>query len=81
LWDGKLLSAHLPQRYQVTPGVRQCQRIFRQPGFCLRKPRPQVAQSDRRWLQPLKKLRHRAGRKDIELWSLDECRCPPTRWP
>ena len=46
LWDGKLLSAHLVQRYQVVLGVRQCQRIFRQMGFRLRKPRPQVAQSD-----------------------------------
>jgi transposase len=26
--------------------VRQCQRLFRQLGFRLRKPRPQVAQSD-----------------------------------
>jgi transposase len=26
--------------------VRQCQRLFRQMGFRLRKPRPQVAQSD-----------------------------------
>lgn len=46
LWDGKLLSAHLRQRYGVTLGVRQCQRIFGQMGFRLRKPRPQVAQSD-----------------------------------
>ena len=46
LWDGKLLSAHLEQRYKVVLGVRQCQRIFRQLGFRLRKPRPQVAQSD-----------------------------------
>ena len=46
LWDGKLLSAHLQQRHQIALGVRQCQRIFRQMGFRLRKPRPQVAQSD-----------------------------------
>jgi transposase len=46
LWDGKLLSAHLRQRYGTTLGVRQCQRIFGQLGFRLRKPRPQVAQSD-----------------------------------
>ena len=46
LWDGKLLSAHLRQRYDVALGVRQCQRIFTQMGFRLRKPRPQVAQSD-----------------------------------
>lgn len=46
LWDGKLLCEHLRQRYGVTLGVRQCQRIFTQMGFRLRKPRPQVAQSD-----------------------------------
>lgn len=46
LWDGLLLSEHLRQRYRVKLGVRQCQRLFRQMGFRLRKPRPQVAQSD-----------------------------------
>lgn len=46
LWDGKLLSDHLRTQYGVTLGVRQCQRLFRQMGFRLRKPRPQVAQSD-----------------------------------
>jgi transposase len=46
LWDGKLLSAHLKVRYKIDLGVRQCQRIFTQLGFRLRKPRPQVAQSD-----------------------------------
>lgn len=46
LWDGRVLSEHLRQRYGVSLGVRQCQRIFGQMGFRLRKPRPQVAQSD-----------------------------------
>jgi len=46
LWDGKLLAAHLRLRYGVALGVRQCQRIFGHMGFRLRKPRPQVAQSD-----------------------------------
>ena len=46
LWDGKLLAEHLRRRYGVVLGVRQCQRIFGQMGFRLRKPRPQVAQSD-----------------------------------
>jgi transposase len=46
LWDGKMLAEHLRQRYGVALGVRQCQRIFGQMGFRLRKPRPQVAQSD-----------------------------------
>lgn len=46
LWDGKQLSAHLRRRYGVELGVRQCQRLFGPMGFRLRKPRPQVAQSD-----------------------------------
>lgn len=46
LWDGPVLSEHLRRRYRVKLGVRQCQRLFRQMGFRLRKPRPQVAQAD-----------------------------------
>ncbi len=47
LWDGPVLSEHLRRRYGVDLGVRQCQRLFRELGLRLRKPRPQVAQSDR----------------------------------
>ena len=46
LWDGKLLAEHLRRRYQVKLGVRQCQRLFRQMGFRLRKPRPVIAKAD-----------------------------------
>lgn len=46
LWDGPVLSEHLRRRYRVDLGVRQCQRMFRQRGFRLRKPRPQIAQAD-----------------------------------
>jgi len=46
LWDGPLLSEHLRRHYGIELGVRQCQRLFRQMGFRLRKPRPQVAQAD-----------------------------------
>lgn len=46
LWDGPLLAEHLRRRFGIALGVRQCQRLFRQLGFRLRKPRPQVAQSD-----------------------------------
>jgi transposase len=46
LWDGKLLSHHLCVRYDVELGVRQCQRVFRQMGFRLRKPRPVIAEGD-----------------------------------
>lgn len=46
LWDGKLLAEHLRRRYQVKLGVRQCQRLFGQMGFRLRKPRPVIANAD-----------------------------------
>jgi transposase len=46
LWDGKTLAAWLKRRHGVRLGVRQCQRLFRQFGFRLRKPRPMVAQAD-----------------------------------
>ncbi len=46
LWDVKTLSAWIEGRYGVRLGVRQCQRLFRQWGFRLRKPRPLVAHAD-----------------------------------
>lgn len=46
LWDGPLLSAFLKKQMGVALHVRQCQRMFRQMGFRLRKPRPQVATAD-----------------------------------
>jgi transposase len=46
MWDGPTLSSFLQTRLGVKLKVRQCQRLFRQLGFRLRKPRPQVAQSD-----------------------------------
>lgn len=46
LWDGKLLAEHLRRRHQVELGMRQCQRLFRQMGFRLRKPRPLIAKAD-----------------------------------
>lgn len=46
IWDGKTLSAFIQARFGVSLGVRQCQRIFRQLGFRLRKPRPVIARAD-----------------------------------
>lgn len=46
LWDGKTLQAWLTRRHRVPLGVRQCQRMFRQFGFRLRKPRPLIAHAD-----------------------------------
>jgi len=46
LWDGKTLSRWLERNYHLTLGVRQCQRIFRQLGYRLRKPRPALAHAN-----------------------------------
>lgn len=46
LWDGKTLAAFIEARWGVDLGVRQCQRLFRQFGFRLRKPRPLIAKAD-----------------------------------
>jgi len=46
LWDGKTLSAFIKKRFSVDIKVRQCQRLFRQLGFRLRKPRPLIASAD-----------------------------------
>jgi transposase len=43
LWDGKTLAAWIDKTYAVQLGVRQCQRLFRQLEFRLRKPRPVLA--------------------------------------
>jgi transposase len=46
LWDGKTLSAWIDKKYGIRLGVRQCQRLFRQFGFRLRKPRPLIAKAN-----------------------------------
>lgn len=46
LWDGKTLSAWIEKTYGIRLGVRQCQRLFRQFEFRLRKPRPVLARAD-----------------------------------
>lgn len=46
LWDGKTLAEWIKREYGIRLGVRQCQRLFRQLGFRLRKPRPAIARAD-----------------------------------
>lgn len=46
VWDGKTLSAFVKGRFGVDLKVRQCQRLFRQLGFRMRKPRPLIAHAD-----------------------------------
>lgn len=57
LWDGKLLSYFISQRFGVELGVRQCQRLFRRLGFRLRKPRPLIATADPERQKAFKKNR------------------------
>jgi transposase len=46
LWDGKTLASWIERQYGIDLGVRQCQRLLRQLGFPLRKPRPAIAQAN-----------------------------------
>jgi transposase len=46
IWDGKLLSAFIQKEFGITLGIRQCQRMFRQLGFRMRKPRPMIAHAN-----------------------------------
>ena len=62
LWDGKTLSAYLDRQYGVALGVRQCQRLFRQFGFRLRKPRGMVAKADPQMQEAHKKTQHNGGK-------------------
>jgi transposase len=55
LWDGKTLSAFVRREWAVRLGVRQCQRVFRQLGFRLRKPRPVLASADPEQQRAVKK--------------------------
>jgi transposase len=54
LWDGKTLSAWIEKTYGIQLGVRQCQRLFRQLEFRLRKPRPVLARAD-----PVQQKKHK----------------------
>ncbi len=64
LWDGKTLSAFIEQQYGEKLSVRQCQRLFRELGFRLRKPRPQIADGDPEAQTAYKKTQHAAEGPD-----------------
>jgi len=38
-WDGKLLSHHILEKFNITIGVRQCQKLFHKLGYSLQRPR------------------------------------------
>jgi transposase len=58
LWDGKTLSAFVEQRWGISLGVRQCQRLFRRFGFRLRKPRSKIANADSEMQMEYKKTQN-----------------------
>jgi transposase len=62
LWDGKLLSYHIAQTQKVALRVRQCQRLFHQLEFRLRKPRPVIARANLEEQRAFKKT-PQAGKK------------------
>ena len=64
LWDGKTLSAWIEKTYDIQLGSRQCQRLFRQLGFRLRKPRPVLARADPARQQAYKKTPKNPQRRD-----------------
>ena len=55
IWDGKNLSAFIQQRFQLTVGIRQCQRFFSELGFRFRKPRPMILGSSAEAKEEFKK--------------------------
>lgn len=60
IWDGKLLSTFIQREFQISLGIRQCQRLFRQLHFRLRKPRPMIARANPEVQEDFKK-QHEAG--------------------
>ena len=57
MWDGKLLSHHLSEVYEIELGVRQSQRLFKKLGFRRRKPRPVIAKADEQAQAEFKKTK------------------------
>ena len=64
IWDGKMLSTFIEAKYGINLSVRQCQRLFHQYGFRLRKPRPELQSADPQAQQTYKKTSFsRRGRR------------------
>jgi transposase len=64
LWDGKTLSEFIAKEWTITLGVRQSQRLFRQLGFRMRKPRPKIAGADPVLQEEYKKTEGLRPRRD-----------------
>lgn len=63
LWDGKTLAAFVHGEWDIMLGVRQCQRLFRQLGFRIRKPRPLIASADPEQQRRVKKTPENGERR------------------
>ena len=46
IWNGKSLSLYIKKEFEITLGVRQCQRLFKKLGFSLKRARPIVSKGD-----------------------------------
>jgi transposase len=55
MWDGKTLSAYIQMEFDIALGVRQCQRLFRELDFRLRKPRSLIARANEKEQKAFKK--------------------------
>lgn len=55
IWDGKSLSFYIEKTYKIELGVRQCQRLFKQLGFSLKRARPIVSKGDEQKKEAFKK--------------------------
>lgn len=65
IWDGKLLSQYISEKFEKQIGVRQCQRLFRKLGFRFRKPRPVIAKADPQAQEAYKKTSHEEKESDV----------------
>jgi transposase len=55
MWDGKLLSDFLSKNYSITLEVRQCQRLMKELGFTMQRPRTTPMGGDEALREPFKK--------------------------
>jgi transposase len=55
IWDGKTLSAYIQSEFGILLGVRQCQRLFRELDFRLRKPRSLIVRASEEEQRAFKK--------------------------
>jgi transposase len=80
LWDGQSLAAWIEGEYAIQLGVRQCQRMFRQFGFRLRKPRPLITEANPRCRRRLKKTLETDAGRDRRSLGPGRSTLPATRF-